>query len=516
MRAVEFTITGLQEMRRRERSDNRRGAGTLAVILIASLVLARHAQVAPEPAEAIPANGTDSSTDSDESEASDAAPTTVRALPRTSAFGEQALGTASAFKAFHIVNTEAQDIDAKATLSPASTTSFELKGTCGLLKPHESCRVSVRFRPQQVGEQSVQLVFATASGQTFSSTKLTGKGVRSEPKPAGAGLVASVTQLAFGPQPVGTSSAPPQEVKLSNRGGVDLVISYASLGDDEHQQFPLQLRCNNYYLPVGKDCVEGVQFRPKSEGPHAATFTIAGLIQPAGKSTGDLASFGVQGTGTAIHSRVNPSALTFNQEGKEQSPISVRSEGSAPLSISDVTVEGIDAARFGLDRADCLKGPIANGAQCRIMVSHQPDAKPSHSARVVITYHESSARDIVPLSWTPPPKAVLTAAPPSLTFGPGLPDRQTITVTNSGQGASRPLTATPVPTKGFSVPTNECTHAVSPGASCSIVVAYTPQNSQQLMREAAVGTPAHTPQDSTLYIVEGFLHQTITVALHSE
>jgi hypothetical protein len=347
---------------------------------------------------------------------------------------------------------------------------------------------------------------STSSSQPSSVTD-------TETKPAAAPTAAlqpSTEELDFERQGVGTKSTP-QSLSLKNTGQTDLIISYESFGEGQLVNFPTQALCNNYYLAAGQSCTEQVQFAPETEGRHTAVFTVRAIAKPSGRIVGNLATFKAVGEGIKPHPAVDPATLTFSLKTREEQTTTVRNAGTAPLLISRIRVEGPNAARFTAEGSGCIQGPLAPLATCLIKVTHRPDGEAAHHAELLIDT-DSSGEMSVPLTWTAPPSAVLSASPNGLIFNRRTAYLQSTTISNTGHGASEYLNVR-LDSKSFRITSNQCRGSLQPGSSCSITVEYVPQAAPAYRMAAPGVAPAASAQEGTLSVIEGMLHQKIDVTL---
>ena len=177
---------------------------------------------------------------------------------------------------------------------------------------------------------------------------------------------------------------------------------------------------------------------------------------PAGP--GPLAvAFGAVSTGT----------LSFTQG------ITVGNTGTAPLTVSNVTVTGADAGQFTATPAvDCASIPA--GSSCIVTVTFAPTSVGAKVATVNIIDNLNVAGSVASVSLDGIGAApIATVAPAALAFGSVTTGTtsapQTITVTNDGDA---PLTVASIGVSGvnaasFAATPTGCNVAIAPGATCA-------------------------------------------------
>lgn len=210
-------------------------------------------------------------------------------------------------------------------------------------------------------------------------------------------------------------------------------------------------------------------------------------IGPASSPAVALTPDSLQFPATAVNSTNQDSAvernmssgLRPNSQGAMNSSngetILLRNMGSAPLSISSITVNG-DFAQTN----DC-GGSLAAAATCTISVTFTPTAQGAFSGSVVIDDDAAGAPHTVTLygageggsSNDPAPYAALT--PSALTF-PSVPvgrpsAAQNVTLSNAGNAS---LSIGNIQATGDFNQTNNCPASLGAGAVCTISVVFTP------------------------------------------
>jgi Ca2+-binding RTX toxin-like protein len=88
--------------------------------------------------------------------------------------------------------------------------------------------------------------------------------------------------------------------------------------------------------------------------------------------------------------------------------VTVSNTGTAPLSVSGLSLTGANAADFAISSTTCLSGAVAAGGNCTINVTFTPSAAGTRSASLLIADNAGGSPQSMPLTGTgatPPPSA---------------------------------------------------------------------------------------------------------------
>jgi hypothetical protein len=229
---------------------------------------------------------------------------------------------------------------------------------------------------------------------------------------------------------------------------------------------------------------------------------------------------------TAVNANANPAGcVAFNPsvvkmgsfaQGATSPPLNVlvTNDGSAPLNITNMTVTGANSIDFSLTNNSCLSNsPVAPAGTCSFTITFTPSTIGAESAQVQVSDDGIASPQTLALDGTGTGVGI-TLSPTSLSFpntaqGQIDPNSMAVTITNTGtdvlsisssqiQGADA---------KDFSLlGSSTCTASVSPGAMCTIVVQFAPNEPnppQALAAQAVVSLLDNTNQAT----------QTITIPL---
>lgn len=204
----------------------------------------------------------------------------------TLTFGSQIVGTTSAPQTLTLTN------DGNAALS---ISSLELTGadpddfpettTCGTTVPAAgSCTVRVTFRPTASGSRTASVSISDNASGGLKAVSITGTGMPS------VGLSLSPSNLSFGSQAVGTTSAA-EIVTLTNTGSGALSVSSIAMTGANPADFAETGNTCGSSLAPGGACTVEVTFTPSIAGARTATLSFTD------NAGGSPQTVGLTGTG---------------------------------------------------------------------------------------------------------------------------------------------------------------------------------------------------------------------------
>lgn len=262
------------------------------------------------------------------------------------------------------------------------------------LAPKATCSIRINFTPRKAARQEAALVITHTAATQPQRVALEGTGTeRLEPS-----LGINIDSIRFEPRRVGTPSEL-ERIVLTSNGAAPLQITGIQLtgdGDDFEQRTTCPL---NDRLPPDRRCEINVLFTPQQVGNRTATIVIS---HNAKDSPQRIVLRGTGIAATAPQIRPSSSSLNFGNvpvgtASKPQS-LTLTNTGDAPLAISQI--------RFSPNRQEfseennCLGGPIAPGASCRVQVSFNPGGTGSRSTRLEIVSNARNGLQSIPLSGT--------------------------------------------------------------------------------------------------------------------
>jgi hypothetical protein len=361
------------------------------------------------------------------------------------------------------------------TMSGPNSSEFAIAaGSCAIgatgVAPGGSCPINVTFRPTGAGSRSATLTIATNDPLTPTITiSLTGTGTAVSLNP---------TSLTFAPQLVGTNSTT-QLVTVTNlnAGTTRLIITGVSITGDFAR---LGGNCvtGGPGLVAGANCTLAVTFHPTATGARSGNLAISTNDPGTPTVNVPLSGTGIQGDAT-----FNPNPVTFtNVVVNTTSTINVivTNSGTAPLTIGSDSVSGFRFSRVAVSDT-CANQVIPVSGTCTIPVSFNPNNNTPRTGTLTLYDNGAGGSQSVNLSGTGV-QGIVSANPTSVAFGTvhaGSPTSQTVTVTNSGNGAltftTDTVTGSTNFTKGVAAGNDTCAgQTILPNGTCTIVVNFTP------------------------------------------
>ncbi|HEU4416264.1 MAG TPA: choice-of-anchor D domain-containing protein [Candidatus Angelobacter sp.] len=373
--------------------------------------------------------------------------------PTSLSFADQQVGTTSVRQAIILNNTG----DAPLVVSGVTASGdFSAFNGCGAPLPVGSnCQVSVTFSPTVLGARTGSVIINSNASTPIPPITVAGNGIGPFP-------VFSVSSLTFGPQFVGTASAP-QSVTLSNTGTMTFTSIVFSLGGDYTQTN----NCGTS-LAAGASCTINLTFRPSASGTRQANMVVTGnLFGSPGPS------LNLSGTGETMQVTASPASLAFaaavlNSTSAPQA-VTFTNAGDLAVAITGVTISG-DFAQTN----NCATS-LAPGASCTVNITFTPTARGTRSGSLSFTSTSPGTPPVVALSGI---GQALTGslAPASFDFGAEpvntTSNPQIFTYANTGD---LPLNISSVAVAPDFSQTNTCPATLAAGASCTINVTFVPR-----------------------------------------
>jgi len=350
--------------------------------------------------------------------------------------------------------------------------------TCGsTLAAGANCSVTVTFAPSSAGARTSTLnAYSVNAGST--QTTLNATGIAQAPA-----VSADVPSRAFPNTPVdGVSVA--QQVTYRNTGNVRVSLGGVSLiAGATH--YTSSTTCGAI-LEVGSTCTASVTFTPRQAGSNPgtlrATFTSGNV---------DVA---LSGTGTLGEATVSPTSLSFDDQQVATSSaakvVTVTNTGNRKLTFSSVGVaQGM--AHFAQSN-DCAE--VAPAAKCTINVTFTPSAVGSQQGTLALVHDGVGGTTLVDLAGSGRAQSAALSTPVFPSTPVNSSSTATATLSNTGIG---PLSVT-IPATGsvtgasYSFVSTTCGPQVAKGASCAVVVRFSPTSITPASGTLAVATGGGT------------------------
>lgn len=325
----------------------------------------------------------------------------------------------------------------------------------------------------QVGSDGTTFVATQYGGEMLFDDITTGAGFLSNglvSQPSGIAVVPvpnpvpavklSASSLTFGPQNIGTVSAP-QNVTLTNFGSAPLDLTITVSKD-----FQTNTTCPTA-LPGGSFCTISVSYAPTVTGAESGSVTLTDNA-----FTG-MQTISLSGTGTAPVASISPAAVNFqlqllNTTSTPQAVVLTNS-GTGPLTFSG---SGISTTGDFAQANNCGSA-LAMGTSCQINVTYTPTVVGTETGSLSVMSNAPTLN--VTLTGTGSSSTPsYSVSPESLVFSPQLiktkSGAQPIVLTNTGT-ATFSVSSSAI--SGDFSKTGTCT-TLKAGKSCTFNVYFTP------------------------------------------
>ena len=407
-------------------------------------------------------------------------------------FGSRRVNTTSPASTITLTNSGNIDLKISSITLAGSYIPFSKTSGCPVspdpLAAGESCTIDVTYTPTGRGDHSSTLkVYSNAPGSPH-ELPLSGTGLQSA-------LTLSATELDFGTEPTGTTSAP-KSVTLTNSGNDVLNISSISSGNSGI--FPETNDCGSS-LAAQASCTLSVAFSPPS-GPGGNFGTYLSI-----KHDGPGREHLVMALGTGVGPKVSLSTANLDFGGVAVNSVSgplrvtLSNTGGGPLSIGQIDTSSYN---FG-QTSDCPVSPstLAAGASCSVDVVFAPTGLVDYSESLIINDNAPGGfnRSVALTGSGGQPEVSLN--PTALRFdiqpqGSTSP-AQTVTLTNSG---TVPLTVSSISTtRSDFTQSNDCPASpatLGVGESCAIAVSFSPSGGGLRTGQLAISSDASPGYDT--------------------
>jgi hypothetical protein len=306
------------------------------------------------------------------------APASILLTPAALTFASTLVNQTTAAQTLTLANTGGSP----ATLqTPTVTGDFAISAnTCtATLAASTACAISITFTPTATGTRSGTLSMTDSAGTQ--TAQLTGTGN----SPATDTL--SPLALTFATQQITTTSAP-QQVTLTNAGGVALTLIAASVSPGD---FAVTNACGTS-LAANATCALAVTFTPTATGARTATLTVSDQFRT---QTVALTGTGAAPPGVSL----TPSALTFPATGvglvSAAQPLTLTNNGGLPLTLAAPTL----AANFTLAANSC-GATLAPNATCTLQIAFTPTTPGPLTGTLTLTDNAPNSPQTVNLAGT--------------------------------------------------------------------------------------------------------------------
>ncbi|MBL8936398.1 MAG: choice-of-anchor D domain-containing protein [Archangium sp.] len=417
-----------------------------------------------------------------------ATPAALTVSPNPHPFGNVGLGSSSMPQTFTIRNTGGSTSAIPAiSLSGNDATMFSLSNNLctTALTPNGTCTVDVTFTPGTTGMKAATLQASTSVG-TGGSATLTGVGLN---PPA---LSANPSPGNFANTIVGAANT--LDIVITNTGGVTTSALTTSVTGTNATEFTRSVDgCVGQSVTASGTCTITIRFSPGAPGTRTAVLNVGGTgVTPVSVNLSGLGqaqallqlSTNLVDFGSVVNGAA--STATINVTNRGDVPSGTPSFGMMPPGVFSVVSNTCGSA-------------IGAGVTCVVTLSFAPAAAGSQSA----TFSASATPGGAPtatVQGTGIAPGALSISPTTRDFGSVVLMQsggfQDFTIRNTG-GSNL---ATPVVTVGGSfassfVPSgNTCAATLTPNATCSVRITFTPQTTGSLSGFVSATSGSNTAQ----------------------
>jgi hypothetical protein len=363
---------------------------------------------------------TNASTSPDNDVLSGTGTTTGVALsPSPVAFGNQTVGSASSPHTITLTNSGSATLNiASIAVTGANAAEFALLPAGGApcsfgassLVAGNSCTISITFTPRAAGVRTGNVTVTSNATSSPDNDALSGTGA------APAGVSLSVNSLAFGTQPVGSTSSP-LSVTLTSSGGTQLNISSLALGGTNAGDFAKSDTCGAS-VASGGSCTIQAAFTPTAAGARSAVITITD------DAAGSPRTVTLSGTGASSILKFSTTSVSFGSQNvgtnSAVSSITLTNSGNGPLTISSISIAGSSSADFSATSAcPVVPATLAASASCSVAVIFKPIATGARNAAVKVVDDAQGSPHSFSVSGVGVDFAPVPSGPASATLTPG-------------------------------------------------------------------------------------------------
>ncbi len=405
-------------------------------------------------------------------------------------FGSQPVGGAAASRTVTLTSSGNAPLHISSIATAGSPAFSQTNDCAATLAAADSCHITVSFNPAAAGSFNGSLAIADDAADSPQTVSLTGSGA------AAPAIGIAPTALAFGNQAVDTTSAA-KTVTITSSGNADLHISALSISGSSAFAVAGQ-SCTANPLAPGTSCTVSVTFTPAAAAGYSGSLVIGD------DAAGAPHSVSLTGTGTAPAASVTPTSISFGTQAvgttSASRTVTVTSTGSAPLTMSTVSLAGAQAAAFRIVTNGCAGKVLAPGASCTVDVAFAPSASGSAAATLQISDDAPNKPQLVSLSGTGGSVAA-TVSPTSLSWTQRLqatPNVKSVTLKSTGTAALQisSLALGGTNPAVFSIrSTSTCTagKTLAPGASCRVDLTFVPTAKGTFTATLSIVTNAAQP-----------------------
>ncbi len=265
------------------------------------------------------------------------------------------------------------------TLSGANPADFIITsdGCAGaVVAVGATCQVRVSFRPTALGTRTATLQINDNASGAPQLVSLTG---------VGASLTVAPLTISFPSQTVGIASAPTTVIVTNGTATTTTVLSLLFSGTNANDFAIASSGCAGAVLTSQASCTFNVTFAPQDVGPRTATLNVSSTAADSPQS------ISLSGTGIPAFPAVQlaPGSIAFPTttvgSTSTNTTVTVNSTGTAPLSLTSLTLTGNQPGDFKIAGGTCAASlSLSPGQSCTALIAFAPQAACNSSASLSI------------------------------------------------------------------------------------------------------------------------------------
>ncbi len=397
----------------------------------------------------------------------------VSYAPATLNFQYVPLGQQSAPQTFYVKNVGDQPLII-ASATPQNSVLGNLNVVsdgCGntTVPAGGSCRMIVAFTALEALSGGTGIRFQANTNPSFNDYNMSASGL---------GVYATTYNLAnFQNQPQ-NSTAPPLPVQLSNSGNAPMHVSGVAISGANAAQFAITSdACTGVTLDPGNSCLVYVSFSP------SATGSISALIAFTDNAPDSPQYSTLFATAIAPGAIASPTSIDFglvsDGGGSASRVVQLSNPTSQPLHITSAVIS-TGGSQFTTSGDTCSGATVLPGTSCSLTLKFTPLFAFAGNAGT-LTFNDDAGfgRQVVSF--------VGQGADPQITYAPDQVNfanqrvttrstAQALTITNTSSSSWTPFNRQLHGTNpgDFALDASGCTQALAPGASCQLLLTFTP------------------------------------------
>lgn len=349
---------------------------------------------------------------------------------------------------------------------------FSQSHNCSSVAPSSSCTIVVTFIPSGNGSRAASLTVQSNDPDSPTlKVALTGQATLI-PEPE---ITLSTASIDFSTVQIGNNAN--RIATITNSGTAELNISSISLVGADASEFAQTHDCS--FVASSESCSLSITFSPNSEGSKSAAIHIASNSVSNPTTIISLSASGTSQPQPNI--AVAPNTLTFAATlvgESKQIIVTVANIGDAPLTISDVTISGDNAAAFSQSH-DC--STVAVFSICTLTANFNPNESGDLSASLAISSNDPDSPSFnIPLNGLAEltPQPIISTSLEVMGFGEvPINDTasETLIISNIGsQLLSAAISLSGINSSSFFHMDDGNCSAIAPSDSCTITVSFSP------------------------------------------